>query len=528
MYEDEDSGENEESEAENSDSNEQEESAVEESQDGGDGEEYSVDEPVQLVRISEDLTTFEVWEEGMKILKSIKDDIGVVSLAGAQRTGKSFALNMLLDKLGGKGFKVSPSTSSWTQGIWIWGKPIYVDSRNIHVILLDTEGSGSTDKNSTHDGKIFALVVLISSFFIYNSIGAIDENAINNLSLAAKLSANIAVRAGNGVSEDDVIANFTPKFLWLLRDFVLELKENGHKITENEYLESKLNNFTEVKTALIKFFRTRELMTMVRPVDDESKLANLNTISFDKLRSQFKQKAEILKNKVFNECPLKQMNSKRINGVVLAKLLTMYVDAINDGAVPNITSAWESVVDSEREKYYGRAKATYSQDIKGIKFPKDETEHLKILFKLRLEAFNTLNEGFRLGDDSIDKSEQEIKTKELTMFVEKHERESYKTNYQSSRRYCEDLVKTAFSSISSKLNNEGYTLTNIEDMQFDVNSFANVYIKQAIGPAKMEVFAEFMKSSVPRISKDVLTKEYKKQKENESRLNEAIKILQEK
>jgi len=127
----------------------------------GDNEVLEVDEPLQLVKISDDLTKFEVCEEGLNVLRSIKSDLGIVAMAGAQRTGKSFALNMLLDKLGGKGFKVSPSTSSCTQGIWIWGTPVYVPSRNMYVVLLDTEGSGSIDKNSTHDGKIFALVVLI-------------------------------------------------------------------------------------------------------------------------------------------------------------------------------------------------------------------------------------------------------------------------------------------------------------------------------------------------------------------------------
>jgi len=30
--------------------------------------------------------------------------------------------------MGGKGFKVSPTTKSCTQGIWIWGKPVFVPS----------------------------------------------------------------------------------------------------------------------------------------------------------------------------------------------------------------------------------------------------------------------------------------------------------------------------------------------------------------------------------------------------------------
>lgn len=304
----------------------------------------------------------------------------------------------------------------------------------MHVLLLDTEGSGSIDKNSTHDGKIFALVVLISSFFIYNSFGAIDENAINNLSLAAKLSTNIAVRAGKGVSQDEMIANFTPKFLWLLRDFVLEMKENGHNITENEYLESKINNYTEVKTALVKFFKMRELMTMIRPSNDEYQLANLNKVDFEDLRPKFQKQAEALRHKVFEECPLKQMNSKRISGKVLASLLEMYVEAINDGAVPNITSAWESVVDQEREKYLNKAKVVYVQKIKQLEMPLDESDHLRELFKLRNHAFDILKEGFKLSDDAADKDEQNVAVKELELFIQQHEKDAKKSNMVISRK----------------------------------------------------------------------------------------------
>jgi hypothetical protein len=34
----------------------------------------------------------------------------------------------------------------------------------------------------------------------------------------------------------------------LLRDFAFELNENGRDITENEYLESRLSNFSKVVT----------------------------------------------------------------------------------------------------------------------------------------------------------------------------------------------------------------------------------------------------------------------------------------
>ena len=46
-----------------------------------------------------------------------------------------------------------------------------------------------------------------------------------------------------GQTKDDVIASFTPQFMWILRDFVLEMVEDGRKITENEYLENRLDNY---------------------------------------------------------------------------------------------------------------------------------------------------------------------------------------------------------------------------------------------------------------------------------------------
>ena len=182
-------------------------------------------------------------------------------------------------------------------------------------------------KNQNHDAKIFALVVLISSFFIFNSMQTIDENAISCLSLAAELSNFIKVKSASTGSNS--IAQVTPKFLWLLRDFALELKENGRDITENEYLEGRLSNFSrstnernkKVREALLKHFQQRELLTLVRPVEDEDLLVKLDRLDWTDFRKEFRTKASILKHKVFYETPAKQMNNKCLNGKILAGLI---------------------------------------------------------------------------------------------------------------------------------------------------------------------------------------------------------------
>ena len=63
---------------------------------------------------------------------------------------------------------MDPSVNSCTQGLWIWGKPVYIKEQKMSLLFIDTEGSGSVDRTNTHDAKIFALVVLLSSFLIYN------------------------------------------------------------------------------------------------------------------------------------------------------------------------------------------------------------------------------------------------------------------------------------------------------------------------------------------------------------------------
>lgn len=60
---------------------------------------------------------------------------------------------------------------------------------------------------------------------------------------------------------------------------------------------------------------------MVRPVEEETLLNKLETLPWDQYRKEFRNKASILKHKVFNETPAKQMNNKLINGKILAALI---------------------------------------------------------------------------------------------------------------------------------------------------------------------------------------------------------------
>ena len=107
----------------------------------------------------------------------------------------------------------------------------------VSLIVIDTEGLGAFDEDENHDAKIFLLAVLLSSMLIYNSVGTIDENALNSLSLIVSLSKKIQLRKESSDESDDVAKMF-PSFIWVLRDFTLKLVDlEGNRITPKQYLE---------------------------------------------------------------------------------------------------------------------------------------------------------------------------------------------------------------------------------------------------------------------------------------------------
>ena len=131
------------------------------------------------------------------MLKSLSGPIGIITVAGQYRTGKSYLLNrMLLNRNAndGGGFGVGPSINPCTKGLWIWGTPISgftPDGQPINVLVIDSEGIGGLDEDNNHDMRIFSLAILLSSYFIYNSVGSIDENALSTLSLVVNITKHI-------------------------------------------------------------------------------------------------------------------------------------------------------------------------------------------------------------------------------------------------------------------------------------------------------------------------------------------------
>jgi len=117
----------------------------------------------------------------------------------------------------------------------MWSDPFRNEKYHNLIFFIDTEGTDSLVKDPDNDAKIFTIAVLISSFFIYNSVGTIDERSIGELEMVTALSQKI--QTGGASSDSGQLIRFMPKFMWLLRDFMLELEDKHYrKISANTYL----------------------------------------------------------------------------------------------------------------------------------------------------------------------------------------------------------------------------------------------------------------------------------------------------
>ena len=307
---------------------------------------------------------FIISEEARKLLsQKSNDNMGIISLVGKYRTGKSFLLNrVILERQKHLGFGVAPTIKPCTKGIWIWSDPLIIS--NVHsptpfpAYLIDTEGLGAYDEEINHDSKIFLIAVLISSLFIYNSFGAIDENQVNNLSFVLNLSKTIKIKSVSIEDNEEELAKYFPTLLWLLRDFSLKLEDkNGNVITEKQYLENALRELSgltnsieeknRVRNLIRAYFPERDCFCMVRPTEDEQDLQNLQNLPDNKFRKEFLEQSKIFRNKVMKKTKPKRLNGRVLTGSMLVEFVQNVLDAINAGAIPVIEDSWRYIMKNE-------------------------------------------------------------------------------------------------------------------------------------------------------------------------------------
>ena len=335
--------------------------------------------PIPLILYSQDSRNYILTPEAQTLFSSIPSNhqLAVITILGPYRTGKSLLLNrVLLAK--SQGFQVGNTVNSCTKGLWLYavsghdflkGLPSSETSginEESTVLIIDTEGFGSVNVTQTHDNRIFLMALMLSSLVIYNSVGTIDENALNQLALITSLSNEIQSKL------DAPIA--MPYFIWILRDFMLKLEDkNGNKITSKDYLETSLElqkgmsdiieKKNKVRRMFTHYFPDRDCVTLPRPIEGEEDLGRLNEIEDHMIRKEFVDQLHALKTKILKKCCPKNIiiDSKTkqtkpiIGGTMFQSLCNSFLEVINEGKICKIENIWSMVSSNEAQKSLQRS-----------------------------------------------------------------------------------------------------------------------------------------------------------------------------
>ncbi|CAD8054822.1 unnamed protein product [Paramecium sonneborni] len=374
---------------------------------------------VQLISVDED-KQLKLEQEAIEIIQSFSEkckNFAVVVVVGKYRTGKSYLINQVLLQQN-QGFNVGSTVNACTKGLWMWSDIIYFESGRskepIPAILIDTEGIGSLEEEQNHDVKIFLLAMLMSSYFIYNSVGTIDDMALQNLGLIVNLTKML--QKTDESTQKDLFETF-PSFLWILRDFTLRLEDEfGNKITPKDYLENALKplkgfsetieNKNKIRRHITQFFQERDCMTLVRPTQDEKDLQHLSQLKFSELRTEFQEQLTALRKKFSYKISLKQYKGKPTTPFSFVEMCKHFVNTINEGNMPVIETQWQMICKQELNRTL----------IGGLKIYKDSIEELLLQNGISQEQLEKSHNIFLrkvkyyLENNCLDKEGEEFTT----------------------------------------------------------------------------------------------------------------------
>ncbi|XP_061452236.1 guanylate-binding protein 1-like [Rhineura floridana] len=308
-----------------------------------------------------------------EVLAGVRQPVVVVAIVGLYRTGKSYLMNRLAGKR--KGFCLGATVQGLTKGIWMWCLP-HPRRADLTLVLLDTEGLGDVEKGNTqNDSWIFALAILLSSTLVYNSMGTIDQDALEKLHYVTELTKKIRAKSSSGHCQEEEnsaeFINFFPDFIWAVRDFTLQLEIDGCPVSADEYLEKALRlqqgdtkqmqRCSMARTCIHSFFRSRKCFTFDRPASGQM-LHRLEELEEDDLEEDFLEPMAHFCQHIWETSqPKKVPGGRVVTGTMLANLMKTYVDAINSGDVPCLENAVLALSEIENSAAVHEAISRYEE-----------------------------------------------------------------------------------------------------------------------------------------------------------------------
>ncbi|KAM3924043.1 guanylate-binding protein 1-like [Leptodactylus fuscus] len=415
----------------------------------------SMPQPVCLIE-NVDGNTLVLNKEAEKILLEISQPVVVIAVVGKYRTGKSYLMNKLAGRR--SGFPLGSSIQSKTKGVWMWCVP-HPQNPGLTLVLLDTEGLGDVEKgDSKNDAWIFSLAVLLSSAFVYNSLGTIDQQSMEQLHFVTELTKLIKLKSSSEVTDETAeYKRIFPSFTWCVRDFCLILEKDGKAITEDEYLMSSLEmkKGTDKKTqdynlpreCILHYFHSHKCFVFDRPAS-KKKLPNLEQLEESELEEEFVEQATKFYRYMIKKSRVKTLDGGiEVTGRMLAVLADSYLKAIQSGSVPCMENAFLALAEIENKGALEDALTKYQCEMDKY-IPMFPTETQQQFLTMHKDCEKDAIQVF-LGRSLNDKDQKyQHKLKKL---IDNLMNEYSTKNENASRDFCRILLQDLSATMESNI-----------------------------------------------------------------------------
>lgn len=375
-------------------------------------------------------------KETLDHISTITSPLSVLCCAGKSRTGKSFLLNRLADIAPGDGFGVGSTVQACTHGLWVHSDPIPSEDGSTVTLLVDTEGMDATDAEGDHDLEVMTLALLLCSRFLFNSVGHVDESAIQTLGVLTRLSEDMVPSSNSSGTNEGRSA---PHLVWVLRDFALQMVDKqGKEMEKEDYLESAIRSEEGasegkkgVRDALKKHFSGRSLFTLPRPSQD----GDLPHLEFKprSVSKPFRDKVDSLKSYLFSSPPPLKMGSKHsMTGSAFSEWCHYVCSSLTEHKIPSVVDIWTSLSEAQASNLCDEAaKEARCVQEEEVDFVAAHTHLLVEKYKLLLADASTEERVDKLRRSilpSLEARHLEMKTKESSLVEESMKRLRSKLN----------------------------------------------------------------------------------------------------
>uniref|UniRef100_K7E431 GB1/RHD3-type G domain-containing protein n=1 Tax=Monodelphis domestica TaxID=13616 RepID=K7E431_MONDO len=416
-----------------------------------------------------------VNQKALQILTSITKPVVVVAIVGLYRTGKSYLLNRLAGR--NKGFSLGSTIQSHTKGIWMWciDHPTEPDHT---LVLLDTEGLGDVEKgDSKNDSWIFALAILLSSTFVYNSMNTINHQALEEMQYPFRISEYL-----NSWSYTIFITPLSQ---------ACALPPSLFSFPSGKNPSGQWANLP--RECIRNFFPNRNCFTFDRPTYDKSLLSHLEDVHDSQLDPLFKHQADQFCFHIFSNAKPKTLSGGiKINGNRLGNLLETYVETISSGDIPCLENAVLALAETENSAAVQKATKHYvEQMVLKVDFP---TETLQDLLNLHTDCEK---ESISIFMKDSFKDDTHKFQNELVEILENKKNEFIYENEEKSIKYCQSKLSYLSESLREAISQGtfsvpgGYSLFRNEKEKI-LNNYDKVLRKGIKAGEVLQKFVEEM------------------------------------